>query len=351
MMVRFRPHARAREFHAREFRPRELRALCSSSSSPSPSSSSSTSSSQSTACGGAISRSGSSSSASSSMCFESYLDVLEEWNARIALTAPMTRSEMKSRHIDDSLALLPSLDSAMASMTSTRNNDNDNGGETNFGLVIDVGSGTGMPGLAIAAERPTWRVTLLESIGKKCAFMEAAAEAMGLDNVRVVCARAEDAAAPPKPEPKLSKRKAKAIAREQDKQAQDGSDGAESNETAQGHPNAHREAYDVCVARAVAAMPTLAEITLPFVRVGGALVAAKGPRASAEQEVSVASRAIAELGGDVDGVRILDVASYTGNAGADGTREQLTCVVVNKISSSNSKYPRRAGMPNKRPIV
>ena len=100
------------------------------------------------------------------MCFESYLDVLEEWNARIALTAPMTRSEMKSRHIDDSLALLPSLDSAMASMTSTRNNDNDNGGETNFGLVIDVGSGTGMPGLAIAAERPTWRVTLLESIGK-----------------------------------------------------------------------------------------------------------------------------------------------------------------------------------------
>ena len=250
------------------------------------------------------------------------------------------------RHIDDSLALLPSIDGAM--------------GDASAGTVVDVGSGIGMPGLAIAAARPHWRVTLLESLRKKCDFMEAAAEAMGLENVRVVCARAEDAAAAPKAPPRLSKRKARLLAAQvqHDEQATRHVGGAGEAPTLApaspaDHPETHRASYDVCIARAVAALPTLVELTLPFVRVGGALVASKEPYSSALVEVQDAHNAIAKLGGNpLEDVRVVPVDSFatSPSLGPPSPSAAFTAVVVSKSGPTPAAYPRRAGVPGKRPL-
>lgn len=191
------------------------------------------------------------------------------------------------RHVEDSLALLPALDACAAAQGSEDI------------TLIDVGSGAGLPGIILGVVRPQWRITLLDSLKKRCTFNEAAVEAVGLQNVYVEWGRAEDAGQ----DPRL------------------------------------REKYDIAVARAVAELRVLAELCLPLVHVGGHWVAAKG--ANPQAEVDTAAAAIKELGGQL--VEVAEVDSE----GPDGRR---CVVVVRKAAFTKKKYPRRAGTPKKQPL-
>ncbi|TME17224.1 MAG: 16S rRNA (guanine(527)-N(7))-methyltransferase RsmG [Chloroflexi bacterium] len=166
------------------------------------------------------------------------------------------------------------------------------------GRVIDVGSGGGLPGLPLKLARPALDLTLLESNGRKAAFLQQVVASLALSGVLVVRARAEAA----------------------------------------GRLPAHREAYDIAVVRALAPMPVLAELCLPFVRVGGRLLAMK---AHAEAEVRLALPAIEKLGG-----RLREVAPAPSAARSSGV-----VVVVSKERSTPAEYPRRAGLPARRPLA
>ena len=140
-------------------------------------------------------------------------------------------------------------------------------------------------------------MALLEATGKKAAFLEHVVGLLRLDGASVIAGRAETIA----------------------------------------HDPAHREAYDVVVSRAVAPMAVLAELCLPFCRPGGTFVAQKS--AGADDEVSAARQAIETMGGGLD--RLQEV-SYDGGEGL--------LVVVEKSARTPSRYPRRSGIPAKRPL-
>jgi 16S rRNA (guanine527-N7)-methyltransferase len=162
--------------------------------------------------------------------------------------------------------------------------------------VVDVGSGGGLPGLPLKIARPDLEVTLIEADQDKAAFLVHACAKLGLDGVEVLATRAEAA----------------------------------------GHDPRLREAFDVAVVRALAPMPVLAELCLGFVRVGGRLLAQKteteGPTAG--------GRAIEIMGGLLAGV----------HASPSGARRMGTVVVVDKIRATPQAYPRRPGVPNRKPL-
>ena len=164
--------------------------------------------------------------------------------------------------------------------------------------VIDVGSGGGLPGLPLKLARPELRLTLLEANQRKAAFLVQAAAQLGLREVEVVARRAEEAGREPR----------------------------------------HREAYDFALARAVAPMRVLAELCLPFVAVGGRLLAMK---ADALAEAEAARGVIERLGGELVAV----------TPAASGARSLGQVVVVEKVRATPPEYPRRAGVPGRRPLA
>jgi 16S rRNA (guanine527-N7)-methyltransferase len=164
--------------------------------------------------------------------------------------------------------------------------------------VIDVGSGGGLPGLPLRLARDDLQLTLLEANRRKAAFLVQAVARLNLDGVEVVARRAEEAA----------------------------------------HDSRHREVYDFALARAVAALPVLAELCLPFVAVGGRLLAMK---TDAAREVIAAEGAIRLLGGEL--VEI-------GAAGSEA-RSLGQVVVVAKLRPTPPEYPRRPGVPGRRPLA
>ncbi len=165
--------------------------------------------------------------------------------------------------------------------------------------LVDVGSGAGFPGVPLKIVCPSVRLTLIEATAKKTAFLEHLVGVLDLSDVQVLTARAEEA----------------------------------------GRRLEHREQYDWAVARAVAEMNTLAEYLLPLVRVGGAALAQKGEDAAAE--VHAAEPAIQTLGGRVR--RLVRVELR-------GLAETRYLVVVDKVAATTERYPRRPGVPAKRPL-
>lgn len=162
-----------------------------------------------------------------------YLWLLLETNKAHNLTAIRDEAEAWTRHIFDSLTLLPAL------------------GELSEGArIIDVGSGGGLPGIPLAIAMPALRFTLLEATGKKAAFLRHALASLGLENAEVCPARAESAAREP----------------------------------------GRRDGYDAAIARAVGPMAVIAELTTPFVKPGGLVVLVKGERA--EEELDAARQAL-----------------------------------------------------------
>lgn len=165
--------------------------------------------------------------------------------------------------------------------------------------VIDVGTGAGFPGLPLKILFPMIQLTLVESVSKKARFCEHMVDLLNLEGVRVVCERAETL----------------------------------------GHSDEHREQYDWAVARAVARMPVLVEYLLPLVRLGGHALAMKGE--TAPQETQDAQQGITMLGGRLQ--RLIPVT-------LPGVVEQRYLVVVDKVAATPEKYPRRVGIPAKRPL-
>lgn len=213
---------------------------------------------------------------------ERYLELLQEWSARINLVSDASADVVRSRHIMESLAL----GAALRERELLRPDS----------LVADVGAGAGFPGLPLKVAWPGIRLTLIEATRKKAAFLSAVVQALGLDDVTVLAERAETVA----------------------------------------HDPAHRERYDLVVARAVAPLPALLEFTLPFARVGGRVVTPKGSRA--EEEVRAARRALDVLGG----------RAFVFPFHVPGPEQRL--VVIAKLRPTPEQYPRRPGVPVRSPL-
>lgn len=213
--------------------------------------------------------------------FNRYAAELIDWNRRVNLTAISDPLEIVHKHFLDSLSTIAACDLRPAER------------------IVDVGSGAGFPGLPIRIARPDVRLTLLEATRKKCDFLRHVVAVLGLNDVAIVNARAEAA----------------------------------------GRDPAHREQYDVAIARAVAEMATLAEYLLPFARIGGRVAAQKS--GEVEAEVERAGAAIAVLGG-----RLQHIVSVS----VPGLNEARAIVIVQKVAPTPGRYPRRPGLPEKRPI-
>lgn len=165
--------------------------------------------------------------------------------------------------------------------------------------LVDVGTGAGFPGIPLKIMLPELKLTLVESVGKKAEFCRHVVETLNLKDVEVLNLRAEE----------------------------------------MGQMKQHREQYDWAVARAVSSMPVLAEYLLPLVRVGGGMLAQKGEHAHAE--VQQAEKALGILGGSMRRVTPVTLP---------GVVEDRYIVVVDKNASTPAQYPRRAGLPAKKPI-
>ena len=206
---------------------------------------------------------------------------LLEWNEKFNLTAIRDVEGIRSKHF---------LDSFSCTLAWKANPPLS---------LIDVGTGAGFPGLALKILYPSMRLTLVESVGKKANFCRHVVETLGLKDVEVLSARAEDV----------------------------------------GQMPAHREQYDWAVARAVAALPILAEYLLPLVRVGGGMLAQKGE--SGPREADSARRALKTLGG-----RLRPMVKIT----LPGVDDERYLIIADKSAPTPPEYPRRAGVPAQKPL-
>ena len=213
--------------------------------------------------------------------FDLYYEILTDWNSKMNLTAITDKDEVWLKHFEDSLSLEQMIDL------------------NKVDTVIDVGTGAGFPGIPLKIVYPHLRLTLLDSLDKRVRFLDNVINQLGLQDVEAVHGRAED------------------MARQED----------------------YREKFDLCVSRAVAALPVLTELCVPFVKVGGFFVSYKAERAAEEIESS-------KVAIDLLGATIGDIKEFR-LSGTDNTR---TLIRIDKSYATSDKYPRRAGIPSKKPL-
>jgi 16S rRNA (guanine527-N7)-methyltransferase len=172
-------------------------------------------------------------------------------------------------------------------------------GQAPVGRLVDVGSGAGFPGIPLKIVSPKLEVTLIEATGKKADFCRHVIECLSLAGIEVEHTRAEDF----------------------------------------GRVAGRRQSYDWAVARAVAPLPTLSEYLLPMLKVGGRAIALKGE--TGPSEAHEADEALRILGGRVSQLIPVELP---------GVAETRYLVVIDKLAATPAKYPRRSGMPLKRPL-
>ena len=214
--------------------------------------------------------------------FEKYMRLVLRWNEKVNLTAIKEEKDFIKKHFVDSI-LCADFDEFKKAKT-----------------VVDVGTGAGFPGVPLAILFPEKEFLLIDSLDKRMKIVRDLIETVEIPNVTALHGRAEDLAANP----------------------------------------AYREQFDVCVSRAVAKLPVLAEYCLPFVRTGGFFLAYKS--AGTEKERLRAENASRRLGGGKIEEKRLSLA------GVDGGH---IFFVVEKIADTPAKYPRKAGIPSKRPLL
>ncbi len=218
--------------------------------------------------------------------FAHLLDLLQEGNTRLNLTALRTEPDIVLKHFVDSLSCL-------------RGGLLDGGGLDGELQVLDLGTGAGFPALPLAIVRPGLHIVPMDSTRKKIEFVMTTAHVLALNNVRPLVGRAETL----------------------------------------GHDPVHREQYDRVVVRAVAALPVLTELALPLLRMGGLMVAQKG--SLLDDELALGRRVAKMLGGVLENVQTF---------GLPMSGDPRTLVCVRKTAPTPDKYPRREGVPAKSPL-
>ena len=213
--------------------------------------------------------------------YERYFELLVEWNEKINLTAITDKDEVYLKHFYDSIA--PILQGLIENQPIR---------------LLDIGAGAGFPSLPMKILFPDLDVTIIDSLNKRINFLHLLAEELGLSGVHFYHGRAEDFA--------------------QDK--------------------AFRAQFDLVTARAVARMQVLSELTIPYLKVGGRLLALKA--SNAPEELEEAKNALNLLFSKVE-----DNLQYEL---PNGDPRYIT--IVEKKKETPNKYPRKAGMPNKRPL-
>ena len=215
------------------------------------------------------------------MSLITYEKELVEWNQKFNLTAIRDVESIRTKHFLDSFSCVL----AWKASPPAR--------------LIDVGTGAGFPGIPLKILYPNMKLTLVESVGKKAMFCQHIVSVLGLENVDVVKARAEDLGQDPK----------------------------------------HRESYDWAIARAVAKLNVLSEYLIPFVKIGGRMLAQKGE--SGPAEAHSAESAMKLLGGKMEQLITVNLP---------GVVEDRYLVVVEKVAATPPKYPRKPGIPAKQSL-
>jgi len=217
--------------------------------------------------------------------FRIYYQELIDWNRRINLTAITGYKEVQVKHFLDSLTVVPVIKQLI--------------NKEDFSL-IDVGTGAGLPGIPLKIMLPEIELVLLEATTKKAGFLHHIKSKLGLNGVKIVVGRAE------------------AIA----------------------HETQYREKFDLVLSRAVASLPALVELTLPFCAIGGKFIAQK--KGNVDLEVRQAARAIKLLGGNLHKVEEVGLEEFT---------DERWLIVLDKVLPTPQQYPRRPGIPAKRPLL
>ncbi len=228
--------------------------------------------------------------------FELYYRELAEGNEQANLTAVTAYEEAQVKHFLDSLTVCLPFRGKPVRERPDAPPDNLPGVER----VVDVGSGAGFPGLPLKLAFPRLELHLIESVGKKTAFLEHISGVLGLRGVTVHTGRAETLARRPE----------------------------------------LRDGFDLALARGVARLPLLLEYTLPFCRPGGYAIALK--HGGLEAELAEARFALFELGGRAAGVFPVPLA---------GLADDRVAAAFEKVTPTPERYPRRVGIPAKRPLT
>lgn len=219
-------------------------------------------------------------------CFEKYYELLIEKNKVMNLTAITDKEDVIVKHFIDSIALIPYL--------------LDKGININNELkIIDIGTGAGFPGLPLKIMMPDVKFTLLDSLNKRVSFLNEVIDELKLKDIEALHGRAEDYAS----------------------------------------DNKYREKYDICVSRAVANLSTLSEYCIPFVKEDGFFISYKA--GESEEEINNSKNAIKILGGKINKVEEFVLP---------GTDVSRVFVFIRKLELTDKKYPRKAGVPAKKPL-
>lgn len=218
--------------------------------------------------------------------FNTYYEMLIEKNKVMNLTAITEKNEVIVKHFADSISIIPYLKEYDISLNSDYS-------------IIDIGTGAGFPGIPLKIMLPEVKFTLLDSLNKRVGFLNEVIKELQLNNIETIHGRAEDFAT----------------------------------------DNNYREKYDLCVSRAVANLSTLSEYCLPFVKKDGKFISYKA--GDSEEEINNSKNAIKILGGKINKVEEFILP------GSDANR---VFVIINKINNTDKKYPRKAGVPSKKPL-
>lgn len=211
--------------------------------------------------------------------FFEYMNLLIEWNEKMNLTAIIEPEEIILKHFIDSITILKDIEDGSK--------------------LVDVGTGAGFPGIPLSIMNPTLKITLVDSLNKRLIFLQEVVDKLGLQNIEIVHARAEEF----------------------------------------GQNKNYREQFDIATSRAVANLSTLSEYLIPLVKVGGKVISMKA--AEAQEEINDAKKAIEVLGGKIEKIDEFNLPQ------SDIGR---TVIIIKKEKQTPSKYPRKPGTPSKEPI-
>jgi 16S rRNA (guanine527-N7)-methyltransferase len=215
--------------------------------------------------------------------FQTYYEELTDWNQRMNLTAIIEYDKVQINHFLDSLTVV-------SVWKPSGNKPNPK--------VIDIGTGAGVPGIPLKIVFPQIRLSLMDSTNKKITFLNHLKHKLGLDDIVVISGRAEE------------------LAHQQ-----------------------YRESYDLVLARGLAPMPTLAELTIPFCKISAKVIAHK--KGDIADEMRQARRAISTMGGKLIELKPVELSEFPDNR---------VLVVIEKVAPTPDIYPRGSGLPIKKPL-